>query len=201
MKGGNVYFIECAGRIKIGFSTDVKNRMYQLATSAPSKLTLIATISGTYQLERAVQKHLLPHRVKGEWFHDCVPVRTAIDDLVARGPSAIGHVEKERKPTAAASAAQVAITNVIKQKRPYGTRPFELLSEISGISERVAKKRLSNHSSYTAEELQKLIQSEDGWDYLKALMAGDKKPRWWADSLAAEKVIAKHAGMRAGGRR
>lgn len=48
-----------------------------------------------------------------------------------------------------------------------------------GLKERAAKHRLANAVSYTIEELQALIQGEDGFEYLEALMA-DAEPAWWS---------------------
>lgn len=175
---GMVYFIECVGRVKIGYSTDVKSRMYQLATSAPRRLTLIATIPGSPQFERAIHRHLAAHRTNGEWFTDCAAVRAAISCLIVRGPHAIGFVEEDSVPAHTASPVQIAITNLIKVKRPPGTRPWEFLSDRFGIKERAAKKRLANETSYTIEEARTLIRGEDGHEFLKVVMA-DANPKWW----------------------
>lgn len=175
----SVYFVECAGRIKIGFSNNVKARLQQLSTGAPGKLNLVATIPGPHRLERAIHRHLKAHRVKGEWFDDCAEVRAAIDDLVRNGPAAIAYVHEEpARPRREPGSAQVAITSVIKKKRPDGTKAWQLVSEVTGLSERTAKHRLANQRLWTPEEFVALLRREDGYDYLKAFM-GDAKPTWW----------------------
>jgi hypothetical protein len=174
----SVYFLECSGRIKIGHSANVKARMQQLTTGAPLELKLIATIDGDYRLELAIQRHLKPYRVKGEWFDDCGAVRSVIDGLVANGPAAIGYIAEEQSPRREPSQVQAAITSLIKQKRPYGTKAWELISALTGLGERSAKLRLSNTSSYSIEEVQALIRSDDGLDFLQVIMA-DAKPEWW----------------------
>lgn len=172
-----VYFIECVGRIKIGYSTDLKGRMVALATGAPDALTLIAAIDGTVQVERAIHRHLDEYRIKGEWFADCPAVRATIERLVAEGPGAIGFSEEEATESATPpSQIQVAITNLIKSKRPV--RTWEMVADSFGIKERAAKHRLSNRTAYTAEEFQALVRGDDGHDYLKAIMA-NANPKWW----------------------
>jgi hypothetical protein len=84
------------------------------------------------------------------------------------------------------SGLQVAITNLIKFKFPAGTKAFAYLMDTFDLKERSAKHRLSNTTSYTIEELQALIQGEDGFQYLKILMA-DAEPKWW---WWAKRVIA-----------
>lgn len=79
-----VYFIECAGRIKIGFSKSLEDRLRDLSTGAPAKLNLLGTVEGDRALEAKLHRSLRIHRVSGEWFTDCEPVRAAID-AVMRG--------------------------------------------------------------------------------------------------------------------
>lgn len=74
------------------------------------------------------------------------------------------------------SDLQAAITNIIRAKNPYKTWAF--VADLFGLKERSAKHRLANTRVYTIEELQVLLQSEDGLDYLVALMA-DTEPKWW----------------------
>lgn len=176
----SVYFVECAGRIKIGFSNDVAARLRQLSTGAPGKLNLIATIEGPHRLERAIHRHLKAHRVKGEWFEDRPEVRTVIAELVASGATAIGFVHEELSATPALDpdSAQAVITSVVKKKRPYGTKAWKHVSEVTGLKERAAKHRLSNRTQWSAEEFVAFLRREDGYDYLKAFM-GNAKPTWW----------------------
>lgn len=86
--------------------------------------------------------------------------------------------------TCTASCLQVAITDLIYRQNPRKTWAF--LCDVLGLKERAAKHRLANTSSYTIEELQVLLQSEDGFDFLQALMA-DAQPKWW---WWAKRVIA-----------
>lgn len=76
------------------------------------------------------------------------------------------------------SPLQKSITDLIKLKKPAGSKAWAHLCDLFGIKERSAKHRLSNSVSYTIEELQVLIQGDDGWDFLVALMA-DSQPLWW----------------------
>lgn len=99
MTTGKVYFVECAGRIKIGYTQDVASRLKSLATGAPAEMSILATVDGTVNFERAIHKDLAAYRVKGEWFRDCSEVRSLMADVVARGALAIGFVEPEVEQT------------------------------------------------------------------------------------------------------
>lgn len=89
------------------------------------------------------------------------------------------------------SPLQAAITDLIKFKKPHGHKAWAYLCDLFGVKERAAKHRLSNSVSYTIEELQVLIQGDDGFDFLVALMA-DARPLWWLWLMK----IAKLAGVR-----
>lgn len=86
----SVYFVECAGRIKIGFSKSVAARIAALQISAPSKLTIVAVVGGDVGVERAFHKLLSPFRATGEWFEDCCEVRSAIEAYQRQGIASLG---------------------------------------------------------------------------------------------------------------
>lgn len=74
-----------------------------------------------------------------------------------------------------------AVTAVLQFKEPRKTWAF-LASLVSRpndeMSESVAKHRISGRRDYSAEDLQRLLRSEEGIDFLVAIM-GDSKPAWW----------------------
>ena len=82
------------------------------------------------------------------------------------------------------SVLHETITDFMKTRFPRKTWGF--LASLIGSTERVAKHRLSNARSYTIEELQMMLQSEDGFEVLQILMEGSQ-PRWW---WWAKRVIA-----------
>lgn len=94
------------------------------------------------------------------------------------------------------SNINVVINKVLKVKEPRKTWGFlcDLLWETSRIemTERVAKHRLGGSRDYTVEELRALIQSEDGADFLNALMA-DAEPRWWVNFRKSLKLSVARA--------
>jgi hypothetical protein len=74
------------------------------------------------------------------------------------------------------------ISDVLKIKEHRKTWGFlcDLLFNTSRIemTERVAKHRLAGTRDYTVEELQALLRSDEGLDFLVAVM-GDAQPAWW----------------------
>lgn len=80
------------------------------------------------------------------------------------------------------SGINSVLTEVLKIKEPRKTWAFlcDLLYRTSRIemTERVAKHRLAGSRDYTGEEIRALLRSEDGLDFLVAVM-GDSSPTWW----------------------
>lgn len=89
---GQVYFIECADQIKIGFSKNVAERLRKLSAGSVLPVKLVGHIDGCRQFERAIHARLTKHRNNGEWFSDCVEVREVVAALIASGAAAIGFV-------------------------------------------------------------------------------------------------------------
>lgn len=97
---GTVYFVECAGRIKIGHSKDAPKRIRSLRTGAPDVLKILATVPGSRNFEQAIHKELAQWRVRLEWFEDRPSVRLLMERIVSEGYEAIGFVEPQRQPLA-----------------------------------------------------------------------------------------------------
>ncbi len=95
-----------------------------------------------------------------------------------------------RTETCTVSPLQEAISDLIYLQNPK--KAWAFVADTFGLKERAAKHRLSNTTSYTIEELQVLIQSEDGAEYLDALMA-DAQPEWW---LWTKQIMAQAAKRR-----
>lgn len=78
-----VYFIQGMSDtpIKIGYTTDVFNRLDTLQTGNPSRLNLLVVLPGSRRLEVAYHRLLTKDRVRGEWFEGVV-VDEALEDAL-----------------------------------------------------------------------------------------------------------------------
>lgn len=70
-----VYFIYGAGRIKIGYSSDVERRLSEIATSNAFRPVLLLTFEGSIEAEREVHAKFAEDRVHLEWFRLSDPLR------------------------------------------------------------------------------------------------------------------------------
>ncbi len=86
--------------------------------------------------------------------------------------------------TCTESAVTCTISEIFRRKYPSKTWGF--IANLLGLQERAAKHRLAASRPYTVAELQIILQSEDGFEFLNALMA-DAQPKWW---WWAKRVIA-----------
>ena len=92
-KVGYVYFIESAGLVKIGFSTDVVNRLSNLRVGCPVDARLVAAIPGTEDTEAYFYKMFAKLRQKGEWFL----IEGLLERMLTTMPSSITIPERKRK--------------------------------------------------------------------------------------------------------
>lgn len=66
---GNVYFIQAADRVKIGFAADVPARLAQLQTASAASLQLLAVLPNvSMSVERRLHRFFADQRKRGEWF-------------------------------------------------------------------------------------------------------------------------------------
>lgn len=77
------------------------------------------------------------------------------------------------------NAGSVRLTLALSDKaKSIFDKPYRALVDILDISERDAHYRLAAERKYTATDIAKLLQSEEGIQFLVVLM--DKaRPRWW----------------------
>jgi len=63
-----VYFVEGAGLIKIGFAADATRRFKAMLTGSPVPLSLLASMSGGPEVEAELHIQFAEWRAHGEWF-------------------------------------------------------------------------------------------------------------------------------------
>lgn len=85
-----VYFIQAeSGPVKIGYSSDVPQRLAQLQSGMREIMTLKATVSGDRALENYFHQTLRQSRVIGEWFSPTPMVIETIQAVAERGLAAV----------------------------------------------------------------------------------------------------------------
>lgn len=80
---GYVYFVRSSSLVKIGFSTNVLNRIIDLQVGNPIDATLVAAIPGSEDTEKYFHHMFKHHREKGEWFR----VEGELEQFLSRMPS------------------------------------------------------------------------------------------------------------------
>lgn len=67
---GHVYFVRhgVSGPIKIGWATEIDERIAELQVGNPERLELLGSRPGTISDERSLHRQFAEHRLRGEWF-------------------------------------------------------------------------------------------------------------------------------------
>ena len=83
-KKGFVYFVRAGffGPIKIGFTTNIPKRMYQLQTGCPDKIQLLGSIKTNQGTEEALHERFKATRLEGEWFLPNEKILSVINDML-----------------------------------------------------------------------------------------------------------------------
>jgi hypothetical protein len=76
---GVVYFLYCAGRLKIGYTTDLKRRLEDFNTHCPFPATLLLTIRGLPEHEERFHEMFSGDRIRGEWFNLSLDLREFLE--------------------------------------------------------------------------------------------------------------------------
>lgn len=80
-----VYFVEASGLIKIGTTTNVTRRMFDISSMVPGGQTkLLHYVKGGYAIEGEYHRKFARLRVNGEWFRSDPPLLEFIEGLKAR---------------------------------------------------------------------------------------------------------------------
>lgn len=72
-----------SGKVKIGCSSNIKQRQSMLETAFPCKLTLLALIPTAELPERAAHKKFKADRIRGEWFEYSDAIKTFVEQQEA----------------------------------------------------------------------------------------------------------------------
>lgn len=78
---GFVYFIECAGYVKVGHSLAPRRRLHAYRTDNPFDCKFIGILSGGLELEATLHKSFRRLRHKGEWYRLTKKARQRIADM------------------------------------------------------------------------------------------------------------------------
>lgn len=82
---GFVYFIHAPeiNRVKIGFSTNLKERISALSMASPTELILMGSVHGTYADEAALHRRFSALRHHREWFNGAATLISYIETVLA----------------------------------------------------------------------------------------------------------------------
>lgn len=111
---GCLYFAQVAGGgpIKVGFSSNVRNRLASLATWCPYKIEFLHSMEAPKMAEVYCLERLRAHQLKGEWFHPHPDVIRFIEEI--RATNEVAGVPDAPKTTYGAPKGKAVQTTFAK---------------------------------------------------------------------------------------
>ena len=92
-----IYFIEAkeVGRVKIGWTNNLKGRLEALQTASPCRLEITLLLSGDMKRERELHEQFKEHRLHGEWFNVSLAITAFIE---ANKPFSMSYIDGHWMP-------------------------------------------------------------------------------------------------------
>lgn len=145
---GFVYAVECAGRIKLGFSEGPEKRFNKIASDAPFPCVLLGYWPGTVADEMAFQERFKPIRVHGEWFAVTEELLATISDHVlptesmgvrfriSEGDGVLAVWRKKNKLLGSEVAAEIGVTQATWSRWESQSRrvPAERVADVERMT-------------------------------------------------------------------
>lgn len=137
-----VYFMQAegSGLIKIGYSTDPRKRLAQLATMSPEPIHLVAVHPGDRTLEQALHARFRQHRARGEWFYP--------------NPELIALINTAR------DVMRIPTSDPMARAEEVGAQFGLSAAELTGLANRglISRSKVGKNSWYRPREIQDLIE-------------------------------------------
>jgi hypothetical protein len=118
-KKGWVYFIRSGKAIKIGFTTDLDQRVRRLQTASSAPLELLGTVAGTLEDEQNLHRRFANLQLRGEWFRGHSSLMAYIREATEiPEPAAAPEPEEPVQPLPPETRA--AIRGLLKRRNEVG---------------------------------------------------------------------------------
>lgn len=135
-----IYFIECGGRIKIGYSAQPGKRLVKIATDSPFPCTMLGVVEGDVSDEKALHQKFAQYRVSREWFDGSDEIREWIsaNNIYVLSESTVQPIDfmgfKVPRGAKTEIAATLGVTNsTISQWHKVPAEYCSTVSKITGV--------------------------------------------------------------------
>ena len=82
-----IYFIQCADRIKVGYSGKPKVRFSKIQADAPFECKLLGIMEGDIQKERELHALFSEYHCRGEWFEAHGAITSFVSEFAEKPPA------------------------------------------------------------------------------------------------------------------
>ncbi len=122
-----VYFVVCAGFVKIGTTVALAHRMSALATGSPLDMVLLGWLEGGKDLEERLHLQVDAHAETGEWFRLSPGVRDLLREV---------RIETLARNEAGERKREFGLQRLREPTRPMAMRvPGRLLARVDAYAE------------------------------------------------------------------
>ena len=157
-----VYFISAVGRIKVGTSTNLEQRLTDIGSHIVEPITLIGTIVGGTDVESLLHRALSDYRVKNEWFADCPGTRRIIEAALA---GSLPEEKQEEEPVIETIGSHARLYWLIdRARRRWGRNTCSNVAAYTGSPERTVRAWLACDSKMPAGPALVLLEVLDELD-------------------------------------
>ncbi len=77
-----VYFVKCEQYVKIGYTSNMKNRYKAYVTENPFPTQILHVIKGGLKIEKEIHVKMKDYLHRGEWFHYNIVTQRMIKQIV-----------------------------------------------------------------------------------------------------------------------
>ena len=119
--------------IKIGFTSNVDQRIAHLRVQTIHPIVFLHVLPGTRGHEKTLHTLLSDHRVKGEWFADCGPVRDLMAAVQANGWDGIEPVSGRVRTSDPYTINAQELASLIMRVSPSRDSTVRHLEDLYGV--------------------------------------------------------------------
>lgn len=77
-----IYFIQSNDYVKVGYTSNIKNRHRKYVTENPEPIKIIGMCKGGFDVEKKIHKQLSDWHYRGEWFYLTEASRLKITEII-----------------------------------------------------------------------------------------------------------------------
>lgn len=130
-----IYFIQSNDYVKVGYTSNLKNRYKKYVTENPEPIKLIGKCNGGFDTEKKIHKQMHEWHYRGEWFYLTEASRIRLYEIIKENKDT---VEPQKKPKVKKKSTSHVETSQLLRQYTTSTGYVDLTME---TKQKVAEKQ------------------------------------------------------------